>query len=168
MPGCTPLAGANADSVADRLPNIALLHDGMMMDLLPNETARPDTAEYTVGKTGVAGHEACIEPPPGHTFFLDPNCKSKFSDSDGRFAPSPTGPLHVGNLRTALLAWLFARSAGARFLVRVEDPDRSRCPAGDAGGPARGPASHRARLGGTRRAPVRADGVVRADPRRAR
>ena len=45
---------------------------------------------------------------------------------DGRFAPSPTGPLHVGNLRTALLAWLFARSQGARFLVRVEDLDRSR------------------------------------------
>src|SRR5215210_4158043 len=44
----------------------------------------------------------------------------------GRFAPSPTGPLHLGNLRTALLAWLFARSAGARFLVRVEDLDRSR------------------------------------------
>jgi glutamyl-tRNA synthetase len=47
-------------------------------------------------------------------------------NSDGRFAPSPTGPLHLGNLRTALLAWLFARSAGARFLVRVDDLDRSR------------------------------------------
>ena len=47
-------------------------------------------------------------------------------NSDGRFAPSPTGPLHLGNLRTALLAWLFARSAGARFLLRVEDLDRSR------------------------------------------
>lgn len=47
-------------------------------------------------------------------------------NADGRFAPSPTGPLHIGNLRTALLAWLFARSAGARFLVRVEDLDRSR------------------------------------------
>ena len=48
--------------------------------------------------------------------------------SDGRFAPSPSGPLHLGNLRTALLAWLFARAAGARFLVRVEDldPVRSR------------------------------------------
>ncbi|HEV8045979.1 MAG TPA: glutamate--tRNA ligase family protein, partial [Rubrobacter sp.] len=46
--------------------------------------------------------------------------------ADGRFAPSPTGPLHLGNLRTALLAWLFARSACARFLVRVEDLDRSR------------------------------------------
>jgi glutamyl-tRNA synthetase len=46
----------------------------------------------------------------------------------GRFAPSPTGPLHVGNLRTALLAWLFARSQDASFLLRIEDldPDRSR------------------------------------------
>ena len=45
---------------------------------------------------------------------------------DGRFAPSPTGTLHVGNLRTALLAWLFARSQGARFLVRMEDLDQGR------------------------------------------
>ena len=45
---------------------------------------------------------------------------------DGRFAPSPTGVLHVGNLRTALLAWLFARSQGARFLMRVEDLDTGR------------------------------------------
>jgi glutamyl-tRNA synthetase len=45
---------------------------------------------------------------------------------DGRFAPSPTGVLHVGNLRTALLAWLFARSQGARFLMRIEDLDRGR------------------------------------------
>ncbi len=48
------------------------------------------------------------------------------ANNTGRFAPSPTGPLHLGNLRTALLAWLFARSAGAHFLVRVEDLDRSR------------------------------------------
>jgi glutamyl-tRNA synthetase len=45
---------------------------------------------------------------------------------DGRFAPSPTGVLHVGNLRTALLAWLFARSAGAHFFMRVEDLDAGR------------------------------------------
>jgi glutamyl-tRNA synthetase len=45
---------------------------------------------------------------------------------DGRYAPSPTGHLHLGNLRTALLAWLFARSAGARFVVRIDDLDRGR------------------------------------------
>jgi glutamyl-tRNA synthetase len=41
----------------------------------------------------------------------------------GRFAPSPTGALHLGSLRTALLAWLFARSAGSRFVLRMEDLD---------------------------------------------
>ncbi len=49
----------------------------------------------------------------------------------GRFAPSPTGDLHVGNLRTALLAWLWARHTHRRFVVRVEDLDRVR--AGSAG-----------------------------------
>ena len=44
--------------------------------------------------------------------------------ADGRFAPSPTGDLHLGNLRTALVAWLCARSAGSAFLVRMEDLDR--------------------------------------------
>lgn len=42
----------------------------------------------------------------------------------GRFAPSPTGELHLGNLRTAAVAWLAARSAGERFIVRIEDLDR--------------------------------------------
>jgi glutamyl-tRNA synthetase len=51
---------------------------------------------------------------------------------DGRFAPSPTGTLHVGNLRTALLAWLFARTQGAGFLVRMEDLDHGRVQAGAA------------------------------------
>jgi glutamyl-tRNA synthetase len=44
----------------------------------------------------------------------------------GRYAPSPTGELHLGNLRTALLAWLFARSSGRRFLLRIEDLDAAR------------------------------------------
>ncbi|HEX5724511.1 MAG TPA: tRNA glutamyl-Q(34) synthetase GluQRS [Longimicrobiaceae bacterium] len=44
----------------------------------------------------------------------------------GRFAPSPTGSLHLGNARTALLAWLHARAAGGRFLLRVEDLDAGR------------------------------------------
>lgn len=41
----------------------------------------------------------------------------------GRFAPSPSADLHIGNLRTAVLAWLFARSTDRRFLIRVEDLD---------------------------------------------
>ncbi|HUS41027.1 MAG TPA: tRNA glutamyl-Q(34) synthetase GluQRS [Ilumatobacteraceae bacterium] len=42
----------------------------------------------------------------------------------GRFAPSPTGDLHLGNLRTAAIAWLSARSSGDDFVVRMEDLDR--------------------------------------------
>lgn len=42
----------------------------------------------------------------------------------GRYAPSPSGDLHLGNLRTALLAWLFARSEHRDFLLRIEDLDR--------------------------------------------
>jgi len=44
----------------------------------------------------------------------------------GRFAPSPTGELHLGNARTAILAWLWARSEGGEFTMRVEDLDRPR------------------------------------------
>lgn len=44
----------------------------------------------------------------------------------GRYAPSPSGDLHLGNLRTAMLAWLCARSTGRRFLIRIEDLDRDR------------------------------------------
>jgi glutamyl-tRNA synthetase len=43
-----------------------------------------------------------------------------------RFAPSPTGRLHLGNARTALVNWLFARKTGGRFLLRLDDTDRER------------------------------------------
>ena len=43
-----------------------------------------------------------------------------------RFAPSPTGALHLGNARTALFSWLAARASGGRFVLRVEDTDAGR------------------------------------------
>ncbi len=51
-------------------------------------------------------------------------------DERGRFAPSPTGELHLGNARTALLAWLWARNVGAGFTLRIEDLDLPRCKPG--------------------------------------
>ena len=43
-----------------------------------------------------------------------------------RFAPSPTGDLHLGNVRTALYNWLYARHTGGVFILRVEDTDKVR------------------------------------------
>lgn len=47
-----------------------------------------------------------------------------------RFAPSPTGPPHLGSLRTALFNWLLARATGGRLILRIEDTDRARSVAG--------------------------------------
>ena len=43
-----------------------------------------------------------------------------------RFAPSPTGKLHVGNVRTALMNWLFVRERGGKFVLRIDDTDLER------------------------------------------
>ena len=51
---------------------------------------------------------------------------SMFQGPAGRYAPSPSGDLHFGNLRTAVLAWLFARQSGRNFYMRVEDIDSER------------------------------------------
>lgn len=50
----------------------------------------------------------------------------------GRYAPSPTGELHLGNVRTALVAWLHARLTGATFIMRIEDLDEPRAQPGGA------------------------------------
>ena len=41
-----------------------------------------------------------------------------------RYAPSPTGPLHIGGVRTALFNYLYARNEGGKFIVRIEDTDQ--------------------------------------------
>ena len=51
---------------------------------------------------------------------------STMSNIRVRFAPSPTGALHIGGVRTALFNWLFARHHGGKFILRIEDTDQTR------------------------------------------
>ncbi len=69
------------------------------------------------------GYPSGMEAPNTHRESADGANKSPI----GRFAPSPTGVLHLGNLRTALASWLSIRAAGGRWLLRVEDVDGPRC-----------------------------------------
>src|SRR5882672_10635651 len=52
--------------------------------------------------------------------------KSRFMTVRTRFAPSPTGFLHIGGLRTALFCWLYARRHAGQFVLRIEDTDLER------------------------------------------
>ena len=56
-----------------------------------------------------------------HTFFEEMEARIPKGKVRTRFAPSPTGYMHVGNLRTALYTWLIARHAGGTFILRIED-----------------------------------------------
>lgn len=60
------------------------------------------------------------------TWFDDMEKRIPTGEVRTRFAPSPTGYMHIGNLRTALYTWLIARHAGGRFILRIEDTDQSR------------------------------------------
>lgn len=60
------------------------------------------------------------------TFFADMESRIPKGEVRTRFAPSPTGYMHVGNLRTALYTWLIARHLGGKFLLRIEDTDQER------------------------------------------
>ena len=60
------------------------------------------------------------------TYFEEMEAKIPKGKVRTRFAPSPTGYMHVGNLRTALYTWLIARNAGGTFILRIEDTDQGR------------------------------------------
>ena len=60
------------------------------------------------------------------TYFAEMEAKIPRGKVRTRFAPSPTGYMHVGNLRTALYTWLIARNAGGTFILRIEDTDQGR------------------------------------------
>ena len=60
------------------------------------------------------------------TYFDAMEAKIPHGKIRTRFAPSPTGYMHVGNLRTALYTWLIARNGGGTFILRIEDTDQGR------------------------------------------
>ena len=60
------------------------------------------------------------------TYFDEMEARIPRGSVRTRFAPSPTGYMHVGNLRTALYTWLIARSHGGTFILRIEDTDQGR------------------------------------------
>ena len=60
------------------------------------------------------------------TWFNDMESRIPRGEVRTRFAPSPTGYMHVGNLRTALYTWLIARHQGGKFILRIEDTDQER------------------------------------------
>ena len=59
-------------------------------------------------------------------WFEDMEARIPKNEVRTRFAPSPTGYMHVGNLRTALYTYLIARSQGGKFILRIEDTDQKR------------------------------------------
>jgi glutamyl-tRNA synthetase len=83
-----------------------------------------DGREYGVGST---------PPQGGWESTMELNQTPSAQIIRGRYAPSPTGDLHMGNLRTALLAWLFARCAVGEFVMRIEDLDLPRVRSGATG-----------------------------------
>ena len=60
------------------------------------------------------------------SFFQEMEARIPKGKVRTRFAPSPTGYMHVGNLRTALYTWLIARHAGGTFILRIDDTDQGR------------------------------------------
>ena len=70
--------------------------------------------------------EVLIDMALNQQWFDDMEARIPHDGVRTRFAPSPTGYMHVGNLRTALYTYLIARHAGGKFILRIEDTDQTR------------------------------------------
>lgn len=77
-----------------------------------------------LGCTSLAGENASMARPLQADGFVQDHAEVRVVT---RFAPSPTGRLHIGHAYSALLGWQMARDAGGRFVLRIEDIDRPRC-----------------------------------------
>ena len=71
-------------------------------------------------------HGSCYTPPRPAQPLNVPEMQLMTDSVVTRFAPSPTGFLHIGGARTALFNWLFATKTGGQILLRIEDTDRER------------------------------------------
>src|SRR5690606_31840352 len=84
--------------------------------LSPRPTRRPYVASHT-----------CVEPRTGNVRLNSVVDELKLPMTvRTRFAPSPTGYMHIGGMRTALFNWLWARHNGGQFILRIDDTDRER------------------------------------------
>src|SRR3990172_6806448 len=92
-------------------------------------TTRPRTTASEARARASTLRGAATEPPPPPRLLVPvPSCSppAMMDKPRLRFAPSPTGYLHIGGARTALFNWLWARSTGGTFVLRIEDTDQER------------------------------------------
>jgi hypothetical protein len=110
------------------MTSLAAWHHGRLM-LRPSayvcQTCRSQWSRNysTARKGGLQGLRSKLQPKSSNALHELPKTPART-----RFAPSPTGYLHLGSLRTALYNWLLARATGGQFIIRVEDTDQVRPP----------------------------------------
>ena len=130
-PQCRPQCDDLVAFLAQRFPRWMLPDDVVVLDELPH------TATGKIMKTRLREmfRIICFRVLPRRLDRGPPARKAGGTPASGmkvrmsvavRFAPSPTGFLHIGGARTALFNWLFARHHGGKFLLRIEDTDRAR------------------------------------------